>query len=197
MILNKFIKLRKWQSMTVKIVTPITRDTVRELKAGDTVEINGTIYTARDAAHKRMLEDFERTGKFPFDIKNQTIYFAGPSPAKPGEPVGSIGPTTSYRMDAYSPKIIELGLTAMIGKGERSKEVIDAMKKYKAVYIGAIGGAGALLSNHIKKCEVIAYDDLGAEAIHKLEVFDFPGIVIIDSDGNNLYETEILKYKEI
>ncbi len=183
--------------MTVKLVAPITRDTVKELKAGDIVEISGIIYTARDAAHKRMLEEYERSGKLPFDIKNQTIYFAGPSPAKPGEPIGSVGPTTSCRMDAYSPKTIELGLTVMIGKGERSKDVIDAMKKYKAVYIGAIGGAGALLSNHIKKSEVIAYDDLGAEAIHRLEVFEFPGIVVIDSDGNNLYETEFLKYKEI
>ncbi len=178
----------------IKISTPITREMAEELKAGDIVEISGTIYTARDAAHKRMLEDYETSGKLPFDIKNQTIYFAGPAPAKPGEPIGSVGPTTSYRMDSYSPKTIELGLTAMIGKGARSKEVVDAMKKFKAVYIGAVGGAGALLSSHITKCEVIAYDDLGAEAIHKLEVCNFPGIVIIDSFGNNLYETEIKKF---
>mgnify|MGYP003195676964 FL=1 len=183
--------------MNVKLVTPITREQVSKLKAGDIVEINGIIYTARDAAHKRMLEDYEKNGSLPFDIKDQVIYFAGPAPAKPNEPIGSVGPTTSYRMDSYSPKTIELGLTAMIGKGARSAEVIDAMKKYKAVYIGAIGGAGALLSSHIKKCEVIAYPDLGAEAIHKLEVENFPGIVIIDSDGNNLYETEVEKYREI
>lgn len=183
--------------MSIKINTPITRQMAENLKAGDIVEISGIIYTARDAAHKRMLEQYEKSGKLPFDIKNQTIYFAGPSPAKPGEPIGSVGPTTSYRMDSYSPKTIELGLTAMIGKGSRGKEVVEAMKKYKAVYIGAIGGAGALLSSHIKKCDVIAYPDLGAEAIHRLEVYDFPGIVIIDSYGNNLYETEVLKYKEI
>lgn len=182
--------------MSIKLTTPIDRKQAETLKAGDIVEINGIIYTARDAAHKRMLEEYEKTGKLPFDIKNQVIYFAGPSPAKPGEPIGSVGPTTSCRMDAYSPKTIELGLTVMIGKGERDFGVIEAMKKYKAVYIGAIGGAGALLSSHVKKCDICAYDDLGAEAIHRLEVFDFPGIVIIDSDGNNLYETEFLKYRE-
>ena len=183
--------------MSIKLNVPITRNMAESLKAGDIVEINGTIYTARDAAHKRMLEQYEKTGKLPFDIENQVIYFAGPAPAKPNEPIGSVGPTTSYRMDSYSPKTLELGLTVMIGKGARSKDVIDAMKQYKAVYVGAIGGAGALLSSHIKKCEVIAYPDLGAEAIHKLEVENFPGIVIIDSEGNNLYETEYLKYKEI
>jgi len=183
--------------MEVKLVTPVTRERAETLKAGDIVEISGTIYTARDAAHKRMLEEYEKTGKLPFDIKNQVIYFAGPAPAKPGEPIGSVGPTTSCRMDSYSPKTIELGLTVMIGKGSRSEEVIDSMKRYKAVYIGAIGGAGALLSNRITKCEVVAYPDLGAEAIHRLEVSDFPGIVIIDSFGNNLYETEVKKYKEI
>ncbi len=183
--------------MSIKLNVPVDRETAGKLKAGDIVEINGTIYTARDAAHKRMLEEYEKTGKLPFDIKNQVIYFAGPAPAKPDEPIGSVGPTTSYRMDSYSPKTIELGLTVMIGKGSRSGAVIDSMKKYKAVYIGAIGGAGALLSNHIKKCGIIAYPDLGAEAIHKLEVVDFPGIVIIDSLGNNLYETEVLKYREI
>lgn len=183
--------------MNVSLKTPISRETAAQLRAGDIVEITGIIYTARDAAHKRMLENYEKEGRLPFDIKEQTIYFAGPAPAKPGEPIGSAGPTTSCRMDAYSPKTIELGLTVMVGKGERNNAVIEAMKKYKAVYIGAIGGAGALLSSHIKKCEVIAYNDLGAEAIHRLEVEKFPGIVIIDSDGNNLYETEYLKYKEI
>lgn len=180
----------------LKIEMPLTREKVKELKAGDNVSITGIIYTARDAAHKRMLEQYENGIELPFDIKNQIIYFAGPAPAKPGEPIGSVGPTTSYRMDSYSPKTIELGLTGMIGKGSRSKEVVEAMKKYGAVYIGAIGGAGALLSSCVKKCEVIAYEDLGAEAIHKLTVEDFPGIVVIDSMGNNLYETEYLKYEE-
>lgn len=179
----------------IRLNTPLTHDTVSKLKSGDLVEITGIIYTARDAAHKRIVESYEKDKSLPFDMKNQIIYFAGPSPAKPGEVIGSAGPTTSSRMDSYSPKTIELGITAMIGKGKRSKEVIEYMKKYKVVYIGAIGGAGALISNHIKKCEVIAYNDLGSEAIHKLEVENFPGIVIIDSCGNNLYETEILKYK--
>ncbi len=182
--------------MTVNITTPITREKARSLNAGDIVYITGTIYTARDAAHKRMLEDPEKGIELPIDLKDQTIYFAGPAPAKPGEPIGSVGPTTSYRMDAYSPKTIELGLTCMIGKGARSEEVINAMKKYGAVYIGAVGGAGALLSECVKKCSVIAYEDLGSEAIHRLEVENFPGIVIIDSRGNNLYETEPPKYRK-
>lgn len=144
-----------------------------------------------------MLENLEKGIELPVDLENQTIYFAGPAPAKPGEPIGSVGPTTSYRMDSYSPKTIELGLTAMIGKGARDEGVIAAMKKYGAVYIGAVGGAGALISECVKKCEVVAYDDLGSEAIHRLEVEKFPGIVIIDCEGNNLYETEVLKYKSI
>lgn len=161
------------------------------------VKITGVIYTARDAAHKRMLENLSQWDiALPVDLKDQTIYFAGPAPAKPNEPIGSVGPTTSYRMDAYSPETIELGLTCMIGKGARSKEVVDAMKKYGAVYIGAVGGAGALISQCVKKCEVVDYADLGSEAIHRLEVVDFPGIVIIDSQGNNLYETEPPKYKK-
>ncbi len=182
--------------MEIVLNTPITREKARELKAGDIVKINGVIYTARDAAHKRMLENLEKGIDLPFDIKNQTIYFAGPSPAKEGEVIGSVGPTTSYRMDKYSPKTIELGLTCMIGKGSRDVLVIEAMKKYGAVYIGAVGGAGALLSTCVKSCEVIAYNDLGSEAIHKLEVENFPGIVIIDSEGNNLYETEVQKYRK-
>lgn len=176
---------------------PLDRQGARNLKSGDIVSINGIIYTARDAAHKRMLEQLEQGIPLPFDLTDQAIYFAGPSPAKPGEPIGSVGPTTSYRMDSYSPKTIELGLTVMIGKGSRDKNVIDAMVKYGAVYIGAVGGAGALISECVKKCEVIAYEDLGSEAIHKLLVKDLPGIVIIDADGNNLYETEILKYRKI
>lgn len=183
--------------MKTKISTPFQKEQVEALVAGDIVEITGTIYTARDAAHKRMLEDYEKTGKFPFDMKDAIIYYAGPAPAKPGQVIGSAGPTTSYRMDAYSPSLISLGQTGMVGKGARNKEVISAMKKYGAVYFGATGGAGALLSNHIKKAEVIAYEDLGAEAIRKLYVENFPVIVVIDSKGNNLYETEPLKYKKV
>ena len=175
--------------MNINLTTPITREKARELKAGDLVKITGVIYTARDAAHKRMLDNLEKGIPLPVDLKDQTIYFAGPAPAKPNEPIGSVGPTTSYRMDAYSPKTIELGLTCMIGKGARNAAVVDAMKKYGAVYIGAVGGAGALLSTCVKKCEVVDYEDLGSEAIHRLEVVDFPGIVVIDSQGNNLYET--------
>ncbi|MBR5467898.1 MAG: Fe-S-containing hydro-lyase [Firmicutes bacterium] len=183
--------------MAIKITTPFTKDDAEKLKSGDIVEITGTIYTARDAAHKRMLEEYEKTGKFPFDIENSIIYYVGPSPAKPGTVIGSAGPTTSYRMDAYAPKLIELGQTGMIGKGARGKEVIDAMKKHKAVYFAATGGAAALISSHIKKCEVIAYDDLGAEAIHKLYVEDFPVVVVNDTEGNNLYESEKAKYRTL
>lgn len=182
--------------MNINLTTPITREKARELKAGDLVKITGVIYTARDAAHKRMLDNLENGIPLPVDLKDQTIYFAGPAPAKPNEPIGSVGPTTSYRMDAYSPKTIELGLTCMIGKGARNAAVVDAMKKYGAVYIGAVGGAGALLSTCVKKCEVVDYEDLGSEAIHRLEVVDFPGIVVIDSQGNNLYETEPEKYRK-
>ncbi|MCC8097617.1 MAG: Fe-S-containing hydro-lyase [Eubacterium sp.] len=181
--------------MNVDLNTPVTREKARSLKAGDIVKITGTIYTARDAAHKRMLENREKDG-FPIDIKDCTIYFAGPSPAKPGEPVGAIGPTTSYRMDKYSPDMIKYGETVMIGKGKRSPEVIEAMKKYGCVYIGAIGGAGALLASHVLECETVAYEDLGAEAVHRLKVKDFPGIVVIDAEGNNLYETEPPKYRK-
>lgn len=180
--------------MNVDLIAPVTREKARELKAGDIVKISGVIYTARDAAHKRMLENREREG-FPIDVENCVIYFAGPSPTKPGEVVGAIGPTTSYRMDKYSPDMIKFGETVMIGKGKRSAEVVEAMKKYGCVYIGAVGGAGALLASHVESCEVVAYEDLGAEAIHKLVVKDFPGIVVIDSFGNNLYETEREKYK--
>lgn len=182
--------------MNINLTTLITREKARELKAGDLVKITGVIYTARDAAHKRMLDNLEKGIPLPVDLKDQTIYFAGPAPAKPNEPIGSVGPTTSYRMDAYSPKTIELGLTCMIGKGARNAAVVDAMKKYGAVYIGAVGGAGALLSTCVKKCEVVDYEDLGSEAIHRLEVVDFPGIVVIDSQGNNLYETEPEKYRK-
>ena len=154
------------------------------------------IYTARDAAHKRLCELAAQGKELPLDVKDSVIYFVGPTPAKPGEVIGSAGPTTAYRMDAYSPTLIRLGLTGMIGKGKRSPEVIDAMKECGAVYFGAIGGCGALLSRCIKKAEIIAYEDLGAEAIRRLEVEDFPAIVIIDSEGNNLYEMGRKAYLE-
>lgn len=175
--------------MSVVIKTPLKREDVKKLKAGDSCLITGAIYTARDAAHKRLCELIERGEEFPFDIKNSIIYFVGPTPEKPGQAIGSCGPTTSYRMDAYSPELIKKGQTGMIGKGKRCPAVVDAMKEYGAVYFGAIGGCGALLSRCVKKAEVIAYDDLGAEAIRRLEVEDFPVIVVIDSEGNNLYET--------
>ena len=173
----------------VKINTPLTQEAARTLRAGDSCLISGVIYTARDAAHKRLCELVAAGKELPLDIKDSIIYFVGPTPAKPGQAIGSAGPTTSYRMDAYSPTLISLGLTGMIGKGKRGPEVVNAMKEHGAVYFGAIGGCGALLSRCIKKAEVIAYDDLGAEAIRSLEVEDFPAIVIIDSLGNNLYQT--------
>ena len=173
----------------VKITTPLTRETVRTLKAGDSCLISGVIYTARDAAHKRLCELVAEGKELPMDPKDSIIYFVGPTPAKPGQAIGSAGPTTSYRMDAYSPIMIEQGLTGMIGKGKRGPEVVAAMKEHGAVYFGAIGGCGALLSKCIKKAEIVAYEDLGAEAIRRLEVEDFPVIVIIDSEGNNLYES--------
>ncbi len=175
--------------MAIKINAPLTREDARKLKAGDSCLISGVIYTARDAAHKRLCELVAKGEELPVDLKDAIIYFVGPTPAKPGQAIGSAGPTTSYRMDAYSPTLISLGQTGMIGKGKRGPEVIDAMKKHGAVYFGAIGGCGALLSKCIKKAEVVAYEDLGAEAIRRLEVEDFPAIVIIDSEGNNLYET--------
>ena len=175
--------------MTKKIHTPLTREAVRDLKAGDSCLITGVIYTARDAAHKRLCELLDKGQPLPVDMENAIIYFVGPTPAKPGQAIGSAGPTTSYRMDAYSPALIAAGQTGMIGKGKRGPEVVAAMKEHGAVYFGAIGGCGALLSKCIKKAEVIAYDDLGAEAIRKLEVEDFPVVVIIDSEGNNLYHT--------
>ena len=175
--------------MAMKITSPLSREAARSLKAGDSCLISGVIYTARDAAHKRLCELVDAGKEMPLDVTDNIIYFVGPTPAKPGQAIGSAGPTTSYRMDAYSPIMIEQGQTGMIGKGKRSPEVIAAMKEHGAVYFGAIGGCGALLSKCIKKAEVIAYDDLGAEAIRRLEVENFPVVVIIDSEGNNLYET--------
>ena len=182
--------------MAIRVTAPMSREQARTLKSGDSVLLSGVIYTARDAAHKRLCELVEQGKELPLDVKDSIIYFVGPTPARPGEAIGSAGPTTSYRMDAYSPTMIQQGQTGMIGKGKRNEEVIAAMKEHGAVYFGAIGGCGALLSKCIKKAEVIAYDDLGAEAIRRLEVEDFPVIVIIDSEGNNLYETGRKAYLE-
>ena len=180
-----------------KVHLPLDKQTVKELKAGDMVEISGILYTARDAAHKRMIDMLKRGESLPFDIENQVIYYVGPCPAKPGYVIGSAGPTTSSRMDAYAPELIKLGLTGMIGKGLRSKDVISAMVQYGAVYFGAVGGAAALISKSIKKEELIAFPDIGTEAIRKLEVENFPAVVIIDSYGNNLYDIGREKYKII
>ena len=182
--------------MAINITAPLNREKARQLRAGDSCLISGVIYTARDAAHKRLCELVDAGKEMPLDVTDNIIYFVGPTPAKPGEVIGSAGPTTAYRMDAYSPTLIELGLTGMIGKGKRNEAVVSAMKQHGAVYFGAIGGCGALLSSCIKKAEVVAYDDLGAEAIRRLEVEDFPVIVIIDSEGNNLYETGRKAYLE-
>jgi len=164
------------------VATPLTKECAAKLKAGDSVLISGVIYTARDAAHKRMIDE----GKIPFDIKNAVVYYTGPTPAKPGHVIGSCGPTTSGRMDKYTPSLIKQGMTGMIGKGERNDEVVNAMKQYTSVYFGAIGGAGALISKCVKSCKIIAYDDLGAEAVRKLTVKDFPAVVLIDSKGNKI-----------
>lgn len=165
----------------IRITTPLTEETARKLKAGDSVLISGIIYSARDAAHKRMVETLERGEKLPVDLTNQIVYYLGPTPAKPGNPIGSAGPTTAGRMDAYAPKIIEQGLKGMIGKGSRAPEVVEAMKEHGAVYFAAVGGAAALISKCIKKYDVLAYADLGPEAIAALTVEDFPAIVVIDS----------------
>jgi fumarate hydratase subunit beta len=180
---------------TLNITSPLDEETIGKLKAGDRVLITGVIYTARDAAHKRMVEVLDRGEKLPFDITNQTIYYMGPTPARPGQVIGSAGPTTSGRMDSYAARLMAVGLKGMIGKGSRSQEVKDAMKKYKTIYFAAIGGAGALISKSIKKSEVIAYEDLGAEAIHRLEVEDFPATVINDIYGGDLYEQGKARYR--
>lgn len=175
--------------MEKHITAPIKKDDIKQLKAGDYVYISGVIYTARDAAHKRMYEEL------PIDIENQIIYYMGPSPKREGRAIGSAGPTTASRMDKYTPKLLDLKLGGMIGKGKRSKEVIDAIVRNQSIYFAAVGGAGALLSKCIESSEVIAYDDLGTEAIHKLLVKDFPVIVVIDSEGNNLYDIAIEAFK--
>ena len=182
---------------TKKITTPLSEDVIAGLRAGDKVEITGTFYTARDAAHKRLVKMVKDGEKLPFDIRGQIIYFVGPTPPKPGMPIGSAGPTTSGRMDLYSPSLIELGLKGMIGKGARTKEVIDAMRKHRCVYFAAIGGIAALLSKKIKKAEIIAFEDLGTEAIRILEVRDFPAIVINDIYGGDLYKEGIKEYSSL
>ena len=183
--------------MDYHITTPLNEDMAKQLKAGDTVYITGTVYTARDAAHKRLARLIREGGEMPFPVRDSIIYYVGPTPARPGRAIGSAGPTTSSRMDAYAPALLDLGLRGMIGKGSRDSETIEAMKRGSAVYFGAIGGAGALLSSAIKKSEVIAYEDLGAEAVHKLEVEDFPVVVVIDCEGNCLYDTGRRKYIEV
>jgi fumarate hydratase subunit beta len=180
----------------IKLTTPISDKDLEKLKVGDKVLISGTIFTGRDAAHKRLIDLLDAGKELPIDVKGQAIYYVGPSPARPGNPVGSAGPTTSYRMDPYAPKLIALGLKAMIGKGSRSSEVIEAMKKYKAVYLAAVGGAAALIARSIKKAEIVAYEDLGSEAIRKMEVKDFPAIVVNDIKGNDLYKLGAEKYKK-
>jgi fumarate hydratase subunit beta len=182
--------------MVKKINLPLTDETLKDLKAGDNLLLTGVMYVARDAAHKRLIEALDQGKPLPFDIKGATVYFMGPSPAKPGQPIGSAGPTTSGRMDSYSPRLMAEGLKGMIGKGMRSQAVKDAMKKYKAVYLAAVGGAGALISKSIKKSEVVAYEELGAEAVLRLEVKDFPATVINDIYGGDLYEEGKAKYRK-
>ena len=173
----------------MKLTLPLTIEKVEMLKAGDIVQITGTIYTARDAAHARLVEWIHEGKDLPFDLQDSVIYYVGPTPTKPGAIIGSAGPTTSYRMDSYAPALLDLGLKGMIGKGNRSEDVIKSMKKSGAVYFAAVGGAGALLAQHIKRSEVIAFEDLGAEAIHQLAVEDFPVIVAIDCHGKSLFIT--------
>ena len=180
----------------IKIKTPLINEIIMKLKAGDEVFISGKIYTARDAAHKRFVDLLNRGEPLPFDINNNIIYYVGPTPAKPGYPIGSAGPTTSGRMDIFTPKLLDAGLKGMIGKGNRSKEVINSIIKNKAIYFVTIGGAAALISKSIKSSKIVCYEDLGTEAVRELEVEDFPAIVAIDIYGNNLYELGPLKYKK-
>jgi hydrolyase, tartrate beta subunit/fumarate domain protein, Fe-S type len=189
-------RIRKEKDMERHITVPVAKEGIQDLRAGDYVYLTGVIYTARDAAHKRMDEVLSEGKELPLDIKNQMIYYMGPSPAREGRPIGSAGPTTASRMDKYAPRLLDLGLGGMIGKGKRSQAVQDAIVRNKAVYFAAVGGAGALLSKCIKRADVIAYDDLGTEAIRRLEIEDLPAIVVIDSEGNNLYETAVKEYAE-
>lgn len=174
--------------MEIKLETTLTYEKTKNLKAGDSVLLSGVIYSARDAAHKRLIELLENREELPIEIKDQTIYYVGPSPEKPGQVIGSAGPTTSYRMDDYTPQLLNLGLRGMIGKGKRNEEVVKSIIENKAVYFGAIGGAAALMAERVEECEIVAYEDLGAEAIRKMVIKDLPLIVIIDSKGNNLYK---------
>ncbi|MCI7248084.1 MAG: Fe-S-containing hydro-lyase [Clostridiales bacterium] len=182
--------------MAIRISEPFTQDAFKDLRAGDSVLLTGTVYTARDAAHKRIVEMLDRGEETPFEISNSIIYYVGPTPAKPGRPIGSAGPTTSYRMDAYAPRLLDLGQLAMIGKGQRSDEVMDAVVRNGAVYFAAIGGAAALMAGCVKSAEVIAFDDLGAEAVRKLYVEDLPVTVVLDSAGGNLYKEGQQAYLE-
>ncbi len=182
-------------SEVIKITTPLSDEVVDSLKSGDQVSIKGILYTARDAAHKRLIDLLDHGDELPFDIKGQIIYYVGPTPAKPGAIIGSAGPTTSYRMDPYAPRLMEVGMKGMIGKGNRTQSVIDAMVKYKSIYFAAIGGAGALVARSIKKVEIIAYEDLGPEAIRKMEVEDFQAVVVNDTRGNDVYKEGMNKYK--
>ena len=182
-------------SEVIKITTPLSDEVVDSLKSGDQVSIKGILYTARDAAHKRLIDLLDHGDELPFDIKGQIIYYVGPTPAKPGTIIGSAGPTTSYRMDTYAPRLMEVGMKGMIGKGNRTQSVIDAMVKYKSIYFAAIGGAGALVARSIKKVEIIAYEDLGPEAIRKMEVEDFQAVVVNDTRGNDVYKEGMNKYK--
>lgn len=188
------LRERHGSVMDKYINVPLSNEDAKALRSGDYVYLTGTIYTARDAAHKRMYEALEKGEKLPIDMMNNVIYYMGPSPAREGRAIGSAGPTTASRMDKYAPRLLDLGLKGMIGKGKRSDEVKDAIVRNGAVYFAAVGGAGALLSRSIVDSEVIAYDDLGTEAIRKLTVKNFPAIVVIDAEGNNLYETAILEY---
>jgi fumarate hydratase subunit beta len=180
--------------MAHHITLPLTREKAAGISAGDQVCLSGVIYTARDAAHKRLIEFLDKGKPLPFPLEDAVIYYAGPTPAAPGQVIGSAGPTTSYRMDAYAPRLLALGLRGMIGKGQRSAEVIEGIKKAGAVYFGALGGAGALLSERIKRAEILAFEDLGTEAVRKLTVENFPVTVVIDSRGNNLYESGRAEY---
>lgn len=182
--------------MEKHIHVPMSKEEAAQIHSGDYVYLSGTIYTARDAAHKRMDETLDRGEELPLDLRDQVIYYMGPSPAREGRPIGSAGPTTASRMDKYTPRLLDLGLGAMIGKGKRSQAVLDAIVRNGSVYFAAVGGAGALLSKCIRKSEVIAYDDLGTEAIRKLEVENFPVIAVADSYGNNLYETAVKAYQK-
>lgn len=181
--------------MPTRIHTPLDKQTASALRAGERVLLSGTVYSARDAAHKKLCALLDAGQPLPFPVEGSVLYYMGPSPAQPGMPIGAAGPTTSYRMDAYAPRLIELGNLGMIGKGKRSAEVVEAMKRFGAVYFGAVGGAGALLSRCIRKAEIVAWPELGAEALCRLEIENFPAVVVIDALGNNLYELGPMRYR--